>query len=132
MLGAALALAGGLIAQGVQHMRQRRDEERGALLEALDELLTLTARLAVFDFRDISDDESVSVQDRLQVAQHCLRLHQIAIRLASSEHRGVGVRILRLALDSSARTSDYLMSTAEEVQLRLNRKLIDEYQRSRA
>lgn len=129
LLGAVLALVGGLVTQALEHSIQRRREEEAALLEAVTSLRELAVLLESYGYRDFSDDESAPVADRLELLDRIGALVNIAVRLRTRHNREIAVRITKLALEPTLRTEENVYKTQRQVQLRVNGKMIERYER---
>lgn len=128
VLGAVLALLGGIVTQAVQNAILRREQERDSLLHANDVLLALNSLLEVYEYRDFRDDVSVPVSARIELLELLDSLVDVAIRLRTRSNRPIGVELTKVALSTPYRTEDNVYGVTRKVQLKLNAPLIEQYE----
>lgn len=115
VLGAFLALAGGVISQLFQSCLQRRKE---------DVSLLFLAHVNLLAHHPLSDSENEC--QRSQALR--MELTNIAIRIQSRKYRKIAVALTRFALDNIFRTQDELTSLTRDVQALINKPMMEEYE----
>jgi len=130
LLGAGLALVGGIVSQHYQERLKRTSSEQQTLLDVNQALLDLSGLLNSIGYRDVLGDpnEYTLPECRLELLEILSRLQGGAVRLTSKKHRSLAVRLSKLALDAPLRTKENVYAVTREVQLRLNRKMIERYE----
>jgi hypothetical protein len=133
LLGALLAVGGGLLAQRQEQILRRQREEEDVLLEANDALLDLHAVLSQTDYQEPEVIKEQPTRESVERIGKLLdirdRLSKLAVRLKRSEHRDIAVRLTKLALDRRLRTKENVYAATRAVQIRLNPKMIQQYER---
>jgi len=132
ILGALLALGGGVITHHIQLHYSQLKEESQLLLEIEKSLLELNA--IEKEIAKISDD----TEDIKQLAErhslkhdmlsHLEKLHLFSIRIFSNKNRSIDVRVTKYAIDDHLRTEENRFILLREVQMALNEKLITQYE----
>jgi hypothetical protein len=132
ILGALLAVGGGLLAQRQEQILRRQRDEENILLEANDVLLDLHAVLNQTDYQEPDILKEQPTKESLErIGELCNiqdRLNKLAIRLKRGEHRDIAVQLTKLALDRSFRTKKNVYTATRAVQIRLNPKMIKQYE----
>ena len=131
ILGALLALGGGVITHHIQ-MNYTKEKEEGALLfdisKSLLEIGGIESQLAKIDSKSEKlDDLARASSLRAQRFEHIERLHLFAIRITLNSNIRVAVRITKFALDEQFRTETNRNALLKEVQESLNSKLLNTY-----
>ena len=129
LLGAVLALLGGLASQRYQMRLQRNADEKAVLLEANDALLKLHAIMAANPTATVVDVESISIRDHREFLDVINALTSCAIRLQTRKYREIAVRLTRIALDAHVRTDANVYELTRQVQLEANGNVILTYER---
>jgi hypothetical protein len=132
LLGALLAIGGGLIAQRQEQILRGQREEQGILVEVNEALLDLHAILAQAGYGGMSVERTSAteaLEEERKTADIRGRLSKLAVGLKCSDHREIAVRLTKLSLDAPFRTKDNVLTVTRQVQLRLNPKMIKRYER---
>jgi len=131
ILGAVLALGGGVLTHHVQLHYARAKEEALILFDVQRTLIEIGVLISQMN-RIPADSEKVEDLAKLS-SLNFERLSQIeklslfALRITSDKNRKVAVRITKFALDKHFQTEQIRMELLEEVQVLLNSKLINQY-----
>ena len=145
LLGAALAVGGGLLGQRQAEILRVRREDDAVLLELDHALLDLNAILKLPSTAPVrppsglpglakaeqdlagADDRLAQATHRLEIVKCTERLNGLAIRLRSPEHRQIAVRTAKIALDPPFRTPENITILSTAVQLAINPEMIRQY-----
>ena len=131
ILGAILALGGGVITHHIQ-MNYAQEKEEGRLLfeisKSLLEIGGIESELAKIDSESEKIDDLARASSlRAQRFEHIERLHLLAIRITSNSNLKVAVRVTKFSLDEQFRTESNRYDLLKEVQESLNSKLLKKY-----
>ena len=134
LLGAALALGGGLITFHLESYYSNLAEESRLLFEIEKALLDLGAvdsQLKKFDpeSKDLTE-LSKYYSNKAEHAALIEKLSLCAIRITSRKYRDLAIRVTKIALDDHLRTERNRSVLLEQVQFALNSKLIKKYNKA--
>ena len=117
VLGAALALLGGIVTQVFQNFFNRRKEDEALLFQAM------------INLHDHYPIEKLKSDWRKEVG---LRndLMRITIRIQSRHYRGLAVDLNKFAVEDIFRTEEELGELTIKVQKALNKPLIEKYEKT--
>jgi hypothetical protein len=116
VLGAFLALLGGIITQLFQDYQQQIKKDWDLLYEAQDNLLK-------------HHPLSVLENDLVKKANLRYELNDIAIRIKSKRYRNLAVELMQFALDDNFRKEEKLESLTRKVQKSINKLAIMKYEK---
>lgn len=129
VLGAILALGGSMVVQAASEAIARNRDELAVLREAEETLLSLHAFMQARYYKSIAGPNDLSLEDQRSILDIERALAAAAIRLRSSRSRDIAVRLIKLGHQPELRTRGNVYSLTREVQLRLNSKVIERYER---
>lgn len=127
VLGAFLAIGGGLLAQRQQQILDREEADRKLLIELRTVLAEYVATDSVLSgkvFGNVERERDLLSQQR----RHIDRIERIAIELRSKKFRPLAARLVKFAFgsDSERRASGFDLT--REVALLINREVIESYE----
>jgi len=132
ILGAVLAVGGGLLQQRQQQILDREREE-DALFFQVENMLQRYAenrlRYADYPTSPVVLDQILN-KNKLELEETLLRfeLHRAALGIRSKEHRGLAMRILKLAIDEGDQTNNECSSLQDAVRRVINPELVADYE----
>ena len=128
VLGALLAILGGFGAQSFRKHLDHRDEQERLLHAANDLLLKYTTHL---NQPASSGEENEASRLKRECEEIGIRdeLSKIALKLKSRDLRSLALNLTRFALDKEHRSEKNLYELMREIHLKVNRSLIQEYDR---
>ncbi|WP_339669746.1 hypothetical protein [Dasania marina] len=131
ILGAVLALGGGILTYRVQLKYAQLKEEGGLLFDIEKSLLEIGGIESQLDKipPDSKNIEELARKQSLlcQKIAYVENLHLLAIRITSNNNRKTAVRVTKFSLDEHFRTEKNRYSLLKEVQESLNSKLLKQY-----
>jgi hypothetical protein len=131
VLGAVLALLGGFVSQAREDILRRKRAEEDILFQLNEVLLSWHGFLVRIAYRDVlsQDAADVPAPQKRSMQLFCQRLNALAVRLKLGEHRQVAVRVTKLLFHPSLRTEQNLYTLTRQVQMKLNPRLIKQYEK---
>lgn len=126
VLGALLALTGGFISQHYQNHLNQIKEDENLLFEA--ECLLLDYYPLIKRKHNHAPTNNNTLKLKLEEVTFCNNLSKIAIRIRTKRYRNLAVRLAKFALDDIFRTEDNLASLTRDVQMAINRPMIERYE----
>ena len=131
ILGAVLALGGGVITHHIQMHYAQLKEEAGILFEIEKSLLELSAIENELEriSPDTKDPNDLAIKNNLEYNRlsHLEKLHLYAIRIISDKNRPIAVKVTKYALDKHLRTKKNGDTLLKDIQIALNKKLLNTY-----
>lgn len=131
ILGAVLALGGGVLTHHIQLHYAQIKEDDGLLFNIEKSLLEIGGIES--ELEEISIDSKNLIEQarnhslRYERMSHIENLHLSAIRLTSKKNLKIAVRVTKYALDEHLRTDDNRYLLLKQVQEALNPKLLSQY-----
>jgi hypothetical protein len=132
LLGALLAVLGGFLDHKYERHLDRKDEEENLLHRCMELLLRYNAADSMLTSGSQKYDPETKL--KVQIASRADRyrfldeLGLLAIKLRSKKHRVLALRLTKFALDESFRTEEELYSLTREVQMLLNKPLMERFE----
>ncbi|KXI29147.1 hypothetical protein [Paraglaciecola hydrolytica] len=133
ILGAVLALGGGVLTHHVQLYYAQQKEENNLLFEierSLLEIGGLDSDLNHYKTEPETLDIKAKVaRSRQRKSEQLENLHLLAIRIISDKNRNIAVKTTKYSLDKHHRTDDNRYILLKLVQESMNSKLLKQYQK---
>ncbi|MBB1361837.1 hypothetical protein H5125_06700 [Shewanella sp. SR44-4] len=133
ILGATLALGGGVLTHHVQLYYAQQKEENNLLFEierSLLEIGGLDSELNHFKTEpDTLDTKAKVARYREQKSSQLENLHLLAIRIISDKNRSIAVKVAKYSIDKHHRTDENRYVLLKLVQQSMNSKLLKQYQK---
>ena len=128
LLGAALSIGGGFLAQRNQSILSRKEEDQRLLWEIETYLLNYHATQS-----QLQKDTQGQVDQKLKYEYELLtcreNLNKLALRLKSAKYKQISLQIIKFCLDKQFVTQQNLDILTRQVQLNINDKIIKKYEK---
>ena len=128
LLGAALAIGGGFLAEWSRSIHNQRQEDQRVLWEILTYLHDYGAVVNQLKKFEIGPTE-IKLKLELEEVNFRDNMCKLSLKLKDKKYMPIGVHITKFCLDEQFRTKNNLYVLLREVQLNINDKLIKRYEK---